>query len=132
MYPAVGQILNDGTKRIHTLSSCHESKSYTVPPIAETYGIYQEYPAGIFNPAFTGMFLWDLKTGHNLNQYKVCKFHCIKSGIILYGNEAYVFTQMTNNDIHSYLKVLLRGKSLQGNIQPNWAIKLVLDYIRLL
>ena len=130
IYPVVGQILNDGTKRIHTLSSHHERKSFTVPPIAETYGIYQEYPAGIFNPAFTGMFLWDLKTGHDLNQYKVCKFHCIKSGIILYGSEAYVFTQMTNNDIHSYLKILLRGKTLPGNIKPNRGIKLVLDYIR--
>ena len=95
----------------------------------ETYGVYQDYPSGIFNPAFTGMFLWDLKTGHNLNQYKVCKFHCIKSGIVLYGNNAYVFTQMSNNDIHSYLKVLLWEKSLPGNIKPNWAIKLLLDYI---
>ncbi len=76
------------------------------------------------------MFLWDLKTGHDFNQYKVCKVHCIKSGIILYDNDVYVFTQMTNNDIHSYLKVLLRDKSLPGNIKPNQAIKLLLDYIQ--
>ena len=98
------------------------------PPKAETFGVYQTYPPGIFNPAFTGMFLWDLRTGHDLNQYKICKFHSIQRGIILYGNEAFVFTQLSNNDIHSYVKILLRG-NLTSSKKAKVA-KLILNYIR--
>ena len=77
-----------------------------------TIGIFQKYPVGICNPAFTGMYLWELTSSHELNDYKICQYHLMKSGIILYGKETYVFTQFTNNDINSHIKILLRGEHL--------------------
>ena len=95
-------------------------------------GIFNQYPAGIFNPAFTGMFLWKLSSNHELNDYKICKYHQIKSGIVLYGTEAFVFTPIDNNDIRSYLKILLRGAStnLPDGITTSKATNLLLSYIR--
>ena len=82
----------------------------------KSFGKFQAYPAGIFNPAFCGMMLWEIAPNHILNDYKICQFHQIKSGIILYGHNAYIFTPITNNDIQSYLKILICGKSLKHNL----------------
>ena len=81
-----------------------------------TIGIFQKYPVSIYNPAFTGMYLWELTSSHELNDYKICQYHSIKSGIILYGKEAYVFTQITNNDINTHIKILLKGKQFRNSI----------------
>jgi len=99
-------------------------------PTVQTFGIFQKYPVGVFNPAFTGMFLLDYSSYKDLSEYKICKFHCIKSGIILYGNEAFVFTPLTNNDINSYIKILLRKQSFHHTMTKSKATKLIVDYIR--
>ena len=99
-------------------------------PTVQTFGVFQKYPTGVFNPAFTGMFLLDYSSYKDLSDYKICKFHCIKSGIILYGNEAFVFTPLTNNDINSYIKILLRNQSFNHTMTKSKATKLIVDYIR--
>ena len=76
------------------------------------FGVFHNYPNGIVNPAFTGMMLWEVSCNHDLNDYQICEYHNIKSGIILYGTEAYVFTQITNNDIMSHIKILFRQSNL--------------------
>ena len=77
------------------------------------------------------MLIWELSSDHELNDYKICKFHQIKSGIILYGSEAFVFTPIENNDIRSYLKILLRGATnLPDGITTSKATNLLLSYIR--
>ena len=93
-------------------------------------GKFHTYPIGVFNPAFCGMMLWEIAPDHLLNDYKICQYHEIKSGIILYGNNAYVFTPITNNDIQSYLKILLRGKKLKDQLTPSKAVKQLVFYVR--
>ena len=95
-----------------------------------TIGVFQKYPVGICNPSFTGMYLWELTSTHDLNDYKFCQYHSIKSGVILYGSEAYVFTQITNNDIISHIKILLRGQTFRNLIKLSNAAKLVLNFVR--
>ena len=87
------------------------------------YGKFQTYPEGIFNPAFCGMMLWEIAPDHILNDYKISQFHQIKSGVIMYGHNAYVFTPILNNDIQSYLKILLREKPLKHNLPASKAAK---------
>ena len=82
------------------------------------------------NPAFCGMFLWELKQNHHLNDYQICKYHNIKSGLILYGTEVYIFTQITNNDILSYVRVLFRDKNLPNSLTKSFVSKMILKYIR--
>ena len=82
------------------------------------------------NPAFTGMLLWEICYNHNLNDYQLSEYHNIKSGIILYSIEAYIFTQITNNDIMSHLKILFRGSKLLHNLTPSAATKMLVKYVR--
>jgi len=96
----------------------------------QTFGVFQTYPPGILNPAFTGMFLWDFSRLDNLNEYKSCKHHSIKSGLILYGSEAFVFTPLSNNDMQLYLNILFRGISLQKNLTKSRATRMIIEYIR--
>ena len=105
------------------VTSTHTSENIT------SIGKFQTYPVGVFNPAFCGMLLWEIAPNHILNDYKICPFHQIKSGIILYGNIAYVFTPITNNDINSFLKILLRGKNLKPNYPPSKAVKQLVHYV---
>ena len=114
----------------NTKTQHHNLKYSDHNPNAKTYGVFQKYPAGVFNPAFTGMFLFDYSTYKELSEYKICKFHSIKGGIILYGSEAFVFTPLSNNDIQSYIKILLRDKPLPSSITKSKATKLIVDYIR--
>ena len=74
--------------------------------------------------------LWEIAPNHILNDYKICQFHQIKSGIILYGHNAYIFTPITNNDIQSYLKILLCGKRLKYNLPACKAAKKIVYYVR--
>ena len=99
-------------------------------PNVATFGVFQKYLVGIFNPAFKGMFLLDYSTLPNLSEYKICKFHTIKSGIIVYGNEAFVFTPISNNDMQSYLKIMLRDRPLPYNMTKTLATRLIVEYIR--
>ena len=99
-------------------------------PNVETFGVFQKYPTGVFNPAFTAMFLFDYTAYKELSEYKICKFHSIKSGIILYGNEAFVFTPLFNNDLQSYLKILFRDKALPSSMTKTKVTKLIVEYIR--
>ena len=94
------------------------------------FGRFQKYPDGVFNPAFCGMMLWELAPNHILNDYKISQFHQIKSGVIMYGHNAYVFTPITNNDIQSFLKILLRKKMFKHNLPPIKASKLLVKYVR--
>ena len=76
------------------------------------------------------MYLWELSSTHELNDYHVCKCHAIRSGVILYGSEPYVLTQITNNDITSHLKIFLKGRKFRNEMKLNQAMKLVLNYVR--
>ena len=96
----------------------------------ETFGVFHNYPNGIVNPAFTGMMLWEICHNHDLNDYQICEYHNIKSGLILYGTEAYVFTQITNNDILSHVKILFRHSNLLHNLKPAGAAKMIVKYVR--
>ena len=80
--------------------------------------------------AFCGMLLWEISPGHMLNDFEINKFHNIRSGIILHGSRAYVFTQITNDDIHSHLKILMRGKSLKHNIPTSKGATMLRKYVR--
>ena len=99
-------------------------------PNVATFGVFQKYPVGVFNPAFTGMFLLDYSTLPNLSEYKTCKFHTIKRILIVYGNEAFVFTPISNNDIQSYLKIMLCDRPLPYNMTKTLATRLIVEYIR--
>ena len=112
---------NDLMRHVGTLTEVQTSK---------TVGVFHSYPVGICNPAFTGMFLWELDSNHHLNDYKISEYHSIKSGVIMYGTEAYIFTQISNNDINSYIKILLRGRKFRNTITLSNAVKLILNYIR--
>ena len=37
----------------------------------KTFGNFQSYPNGIFNPSFCGMMLWEIDQGSILNKYKI-------------------------------------------------------------
>ena len=97
----------------------------------ETYGVFQTYPTGIFNPAFTGMYIWELDKGHIMNEYKICKYHSIKSGIILCSNDAYIFTPISNGDIFSYLKIMLKkATAFKDNMTHSNAMRILKNYVR--
>ena len=99
-------------------------------PHVKTYGVFQKYSSGVLNPAFTWMILWDYLSHQNLSEYKICKFHSIKRRIILYGNKAFVFTSLSNNDMQSYIKILLHNKSLPCSMTKSSSTKLIVNYIR--
>ena len=94
------------------------------------YGKFNTYPEGILNPAFCGMVLWELKRDHILNEFRINKFHNIRNGIILHNMTAYVFTPICNDDIHSHLKILIRGKQLRHNIPPSKGATILRKYVR--
>ena len=93
-------------------------------------GVFHNYPCGIVNPAFTWMLLREILYNHDLNDYQSCEYHNIKSGVILYGTKAYVFTQITNNDIMSHVKILFRGSNLLHNLTSTSAAKMIVKYVR--
>ena len=51
-------------------------------------GKTQTYLPGVINPAFTGMILWEIQHSHLLNDYKISRYHNVKSGIIIIGTKA--------------------------------------------
>ena len=65
--------------------------------IRGNYGVYHQYTNGVIIPAFTGMQLCELQHDHQLNDYQISKHLNIKSGLIIYGTDIYVFTPITNN-----------------------------------
>ena len=69
-----------------------------------------EYPPGIVNPAFTDMFLWELRTGHPCNHYMIPRESNIRKGLVFRGNTVYVYTPILNNDITSFTKIIV-GKA---------------------
>jgi len=96
-----------------------------------TYGVFNTYPCGIYNPAFTGMFIWELSKNHIMNEYKICKHHSIKSGVILYGTDAYVFTPISNGDIVLHIKMLFKGTTFKTGGKHADIMKNLRNYIRL-
>ena len=76
------------------------------------------------------MYLWDLSKTPDLNEYKICKYHSIKSGIILYGDEAFVFTPLSNNDMQSYIKILFGERTYPSGFTKSKATRLIVEYIR--
>ena len=97
---------------------------------SRAYGIFNQYPTGILNPAFCGMILWELTPHHLLNEFRINQYHQIRSGVILQNSTAYVFTPICNDDIHSHLKILIRNKSLKNNIPPSTAATMLRKYVR--
>ena len=66
-----------------------------------------------------------------MNEYKVCHYHSIKSGLIVCGNDAYVFTLITNGDIISFLKILLRSvTSYNDDMTHSHTMKFLKTYVR--
>ncbi len=80
--------------------------------IHQKNGKKETYPHRVRKPAFTGLMLWEIQLVHPFNDYKISRHHNVKSGIIIIiGNEAYIFTPISsNNDIQSYLKILLQAQ----------------------
>ena len=122
---------NIGKKNIFKNSNpCYQKDIPGGNQSLQTVGIFNKYPVGVFNPAFTGMYIWELSSSHELNDYQICRYHSIKSGVILYGAEAYVFTQIMNNNITSHLKILRRGKQFRNAMTLAQTMKLLLNYVR--
>ena len=48
----------------------------------------------------------------------------------MYVCEAYIFIPITNNDIHSHLKILLQKKTFKHNLTPDKACRQLLLYCR--
>ena len=92
-----------------TNNTCLSNKHQNI----STYGVFHTYPVGIFNPAFTDMLIWVLQENHIMNKYKICQYHSITCGVIVYGSEVYVSTPISNGDISLHLKILLRGTTLK-------------------
>ena len=92
-------------------SMCYQTQSSL-----QSFGVFHQYPHEILNPSFTGMIIWEIRPNHILNEYKLCLYHFIKSGIILYRNETFVFTPILNNNIKSFLQILLWGKNLPNGL----------------
>ncbi len=93
-------------------------------------GKRNKYPGGIFNPAFCGMILWEISTDHIFNEYQICQHHDIRSGLILQGAQAYIFTPICNNDITSYIKILLRNRKFKDDMSQNKAASSLVKYVR--
>ena len=96
----------------------------------KTFGNFQSYSNGIFNPSFCGMMLWKISQGHILDEYKISQFQNIKCGIIIDQNLAYIFTPIENNDIKSHLKILLRNKTLKNGIGHAKASTMLVKYVQ--
>ena len=142
-HPKIPQALTTKSHSTIVDRSCNGSHSIIVDRLShkddivvntqsnlQCYGVFHKYPPGILNPSFTGGILWELMEDHILNQYKLCPYHNIKSGVILYGNMAFIFTPISNNDIKSYLKILFRGKELPNGQDSSQVCKDLVDYIR--
>ena len=100
-------------------------------PVKGNYDIYHQYPIGVVNPAFTGMRLWELQQEHELNNYQISKHLNIKSGLIIFGTDIYIFTPISNNDIMSYIKLVLRRRNWSElNPSINTICKKLVNYIR--
>ena len=100
-------------------------------PVKGNYDIYHQYPIGVVNPAFTGMRLWELQQEHELNNYQISKHLNIKSGLIIFGTDIYIFTPISNNDIMSYIKLVLRRRNWSElNPSINTVCKKLVNYIR--
>ncbi len=93
-------------------------------------GKRNKYPEGIFNPAFCGMILWEISTDHIFNEYQTCQYHDIRSGLILQGAQAYIFTPICNDDITSYIKILLQNCKFKEDMSPNKAASSLVKYVR--
>ena len=90
------------------------SQSYTY-----TSGSYNKYPPGIVNPAFTGMIIWEIEENHPFNKYNILSEYNLHSGIIMKENSVFIYTQIMNNDIKSFLKPLLKNEYVKINLCPN-------------
>ena len=95
------------------------------------HGVFYTYPVDLINPIFTGIYLWKVSIKDLSNDYQVFQHHLMKSGLIMYGTKAYIFTQITNkNDIKSCLKKLFRGRKFRNNVTHYKATKLLVNKVR--
>lgn len=77
------------------------------------------------------MYIRELDQGHIMTEYQICKYHSIKSGIILIDNDAYIFTPISNGDIFSYLKILLKKAiALKDNMTHSNAMRILKNYVK--
>ena len=80
----------------------------------------QTYPPGVINPCFTGMFIWELRRGHPCNHYMIPREADIRTGLVFRGHRVFIYTPILNNDISSYIKVILnKSSSLKSSGQTN-------------
>ena len=57
------------------------------------------------------MVLCEIDPEHEFDDYKLFPFHSIRSGVIISGYDAYVFTPISKRDIISYLKCVIQGNN---------------------
>ena len=85
------------------------------------FGKFNNYPEDIINPAFGGMLVWELTLNHVVNDFRINRFHNIRSCVILRGAQAYIFTPLSNDDIHLYIEILFRDKKLRNDVSHSKA-----------
>ena len=114
-------------KNFHPISSAIGLEETMLESCA--YRDFNKYPTGIVNPAFSGMLLCKLNPDHLVNEFPINKYHEKKNGIIIHHTKVYVFTSIRNDDIDSYLKILLRKKKMKHNINPTIAAIMLRKYV---
>ena len=68
-----------------TYNQCQKDLFIAEIQTIKTVGIFNSYPIGVFNPALAKMNQWELYSTHELNDYQICQYHSIKSGVTSYG-----------------------------------------------
>ena len=79
----------------------------------DTCGVFHKYPADIFKPAFTGISIWELNENHIMNKYKTCKYYSIKSCVIVYSSNGFIFTPISNGDIMPQLLIPSKADNIE-------------------
>ena len=69
------------------------------------FGKFNKYPEGKINPAFSHLLVWELIPNNVMNDFRVNRFHNIRSGVISRGAQASIFTPLSNDDTHSHIKI---------------------------
>jgi len=76
------------------------------------------------------MFIWELRRVNTCNHYMIHRESNIRTGLVFRGHRVFIYTPILNNDISSYIKVILnKSSSLKASGQTNSKKKLI-DYVR--
>ena len=74
--PNIDGYHHESYKKFHPISSATGLKETMLE--SRAYGDFNTYPAGIVNPAFSGMLLCELNKDHLVNEFPINKYHEIK------------------------------------------------------